>query len=130
MISRIFLLKLCLFVHRALSVVDPEDRELTMSCGAALYHLVLAIRHFGFEYRLEVLPGILANHDKHDEIDGGGGGGGDDLLARVVVGGTSEKRPTNSEEEKLFQAIIKRRTNRSMFQDIDIPDSLLPKLEA
>jgi hypothetical protein len=46
--------------------VDPEDWELTMSSGVALYHLVLAIRHFGFEYKLEVLPPILTNHDKHD----------------------------------------------------------------
>jgi hypothetical protein len=29
---------------RALSVVDPDDRELTMSCGAALSQLRLAIR--------------------------------------------------------------------------------------
>jgi nitroreductase len=116
---------------RALPVVDPEDRELTMSCGAALYHLVLAIRHFGFEYKLEVLPPILANHGKHDEVAGGSGGSGDDdLLARVVVEGTIEKKQSNSEEEKLFQAITKRRTNRFMFQDIDIPDSLLSKLKA
>jgi hypothetical protein len=35
---------------RALPVVDPEDRELTISCGAALSHLLLAIRHFGYDY--------------------------------------------------------------------------------
>jgi nitroreductase len=116
---------------RALPVVDPEDRELTISCGVALYHLVLAIRHFGFEYRLEVLPAILPNHDKHDEVDGSSGGSSDDdLLARVVVEGTNEKRQINSEEEKLFQAVTKRRTNRSKFQDRDIPDLLLAELEA
>ena len=113
---------------RALPVVDPEDRELTMSCGVALYHLVLAIRHFGFEYKLEVLPPMLANHDRHDEV--AGGSGDDNLLARIVVEGINEKKQSNSEDEKLFQAITKRRTNRSMFQDRDIPDLLLSKLEA
>ena len=34
---------------RSLPVVDPDDRELTISCGAALYHIQLAIRHFGYE---------------------------------------------------------------------------------
>jgi hypothetical protein len=75
---------------RALPVVDPEARELTISCGAALYHLIVTIKYFGFEYRLEVLPAILANQDKHDEVDGGRNSSDDDLLARVVVEGMSE----------------------------------------
>ncbi|HZA73546.1 MAG TPA: hypothetical protein VE476_11620, partial [Propionibacteriaceae bacterium] len=33
---------------RALPVVDPEDRALVMSCGAALAHLTVALRHFGY----------------------------------------------------------------------------------
>ena len=44
---------------RALPVVDPEDRALTISCGVALYHVILAIRHFGFEHRLEIRPTTL-----------------------------------------------------------------------
>ena len=32
---------------RALALVDPVDRALTISCGAALSHLLIAIRHFG-----------------------------------------------------------------------------------
>ena len=51
---------------RALPVVDPEDRELTISCGAALYHLLLTIRHFGYEYKLEVLPLIPISQEKVD----------------------------------------------------------------
>jgi hypothetical protein len=116
---------------RALPVVDPEARELTISCGAALYHLIVTIKYFGFEYRLEVLPAILANQDKHDEVDGGrDSSSGDDLLARVIVEGMSENRRTFSDEEKLFQAITKRRTNRFIFQNRDIPALLLSKIEA
>ena len=31
---------------QALPVVDPEDRELTISCGAALFNLRVALRRF------------------------------------------------------------------------------------
>jgi hypothetical protein len=41
---------------RALPIVDPEDRELTISCGAALCQLRLTIRHFGFTDVVELLP--------------------------------------------------------------------------
>jgi hypothetical protein len=36
--------------------VDPEDRALVISCGAALFYLRLAMRHFGHEDVLEILP--------------------------------------------------------------------------
>src|SRR6056297_3363168 len=42
--------------RRALPVVDPQDRELTMSCGAALDHLAVAARYFGPAPVLEPLP--------------------------------------------------------------------------
>lgn len=41
---------------RALPVVDPDDRELIMSCGAALTGLHLAVRHFGFQDELALFP--------------------------------------------------------------------------
>jgi Putative TM nitroreductase len=31
---------------RALPIVDPANRALTISCGAALFHLRIALRHF------------------------------------------------------------------------------------
>lgn len=33
---------------RALPVDDPEDRALVISCGAALFHLRITLRHFGY----------------------------------------------------------------------------------
>src|SRR5829696_7578988 len=41
---------------RRLPVVDPDDRELVMSCGAALYNLRLALRHFANGCDVAVLP--------------------------------------------------------------------------
>lgn len=40
---------------RGLPVVDPDDRELTISCGAALCYLQIALRYFGFRYNVELL---------------------------------------------------------------------------
>src|SRR5690349_13978120 len=55
---------------RALPVVDPTDRELTMSCGAALLNLRIAARHAGFTDLVAPLP------DPDDR----------DLLARLRLG--------------------------------------------
>ena len=41
---------------RALPVVDPEDRELVMSCGCALLNLRVALEHFGYRCLVEILP--------------------------------------------------------------------------
>lgn len=94
---------------RSLPVVDPEDRELTISCGAALYFLRAAIRHFGRRPLVETFPDP----------------GEPDLLARVRLGPT--ERPT-PEEELLFDAILRRRTNRSPFSDRMPPGWLLSAL--
>ncbi len=41
---------------RAMPVVDPEDRELSISCGAVLFNLQLAISYFGYDYETKFLP--------------------------------------------------------------------------
>jgi hypothetical protein len=94
---------------RALPVVDPDDRAMIISCGAALLHLQLAMHHFGYEYRTELLP---------DPLDR-------DLLARVTVSGKTEQK-----EDALFYAITKRRTNRSPFEERQVPGELLSSLKA
>lgn len=40
---------------RRLPVLDPENRELLISCGAALLNLRLALRHFGYREEMEWL---------------------------------------------------------------------------
>lgn len=94
---------------RALPVVDPERRELILSCGAALFHLRAAIRYFGYGCNVERLP------DPEDTT----------LLARVHLG---FKCDTRAEDILLFNAIPKRRTNRQAFLPDPVPDALLATL--
>ena len=97
--------------RRALPVCDPDDRELIMACGAALLNLRIALRHFGYEGRVKILP------EKNEP----------DLFARVNFG--EKRRPTN-EDTKLFQAMPRRRTNRMPFERRELPEKLLSDLKA
>ena len=90
---------------RALPVVDPLDRELTISCGAALDHLVIAARYHGRDLVIKTCP------ETEDS----------DLLARVWLG--SERPPTAS-DHAAFSAIQNRRTTRSKFDNRTLPESL------
>lgn len=94
---------------RGLRTADPDDRELVISCGAALFCLKTAMQHFGYLGGVEILP------DPEDP----------DLLARVHYGYQSDH---NLSETLMFHAITKRRTNRQEFKDDPIPASLLSAL--
>ena len=95
---------------RALPIADPNYRELIISCGAALFNLRIAIRHFGYGDMVDILPDL-------DNLD---------LLARIQLG---SKRIVKLEENFLFRAISKRVTNRQDFDDCQLPDSLVSELE-
>jgi nitroreductase len=95
---------------RALPVIDPDDRELTISCGAALLHLRIALRHFGY-------AGTIATFPDSDDPD---------LLARIRLG---NKRDATIEEHALFDAIGKRRTNRHAFEKREVPETMLIALQ-
>jgi hypothetical protein len=41
---------------RSLPVSDPNNRELTLSCGAALLNLRVALEYFGYANRIELFP--------------------------------------------------------------------------
>lgn len=90
---------------RALPVVDPDDRALVISCGAALLNLRVAAKHFGHQLRCEVLP------DPGDV----------DVLARAEL---VPSEPARYEDKLLFWAISHRHTNRQAFE----PRSLAPEL--
>ncbi len=93
---------------RALPVNDPDDRELTISCGAALGMLCLAARTRGLAPRLTVLPGPDP-----------------DLLAVVEM---SEGAPGAPREEALLAAARRRRTVREPFEDRPLPEGLMAAL--
>ena len=41
---------------RRLRAIDPDGREMLISCGAALFGLRLGIRHLGYQAAVELLP--------------------------------------------------------------------------
>lgn len=95
---------------RVVRSVDPEGREAIISCGAALFTLRLAARHFGF------VPDVhLAGPDAAP-----------DLVGTVRLEGAA--RPTAA-EEALFRAIKLRHTNRDPFADLPVPIGLLARLQ-
>ncbi len=95
---------------RALPVIDHDDRELTISCGAALFHLKAAARHFGYTPECELVPEPESP----------------DLLARVRLG---DRHPPTHEENTLFMAITRRRTNRRPFEKTPVEKVVLASLE-
>lgn len=96
---------------RRLPVVDPDDRELVMSCGAALDHLVLVLEHLGFPPTVELTPG-------GDLSDG-------DLLATVTVPAAGADRGSRLDE---VGAMVRRRTNRNPFHDRPVDSQLVEQM--
>ncbi|MBS4083824.1 MAG: hypothetical protein KGZ73_09760 [Rhizobiales bacterium] len=96
---------------RTLPVSDPDDRELFISCGAALFFLETAARAFGFDVSIRRFP------QQHDP----------DLVAVVEIGKRSTKR---SGRPELFEAITSRRTNRSKFSDNQLSPASESAIEA
>lgn len=91
---------------RQLAHLDPEGRELAISCGAALFNLRLAARHFGYASVVERVP----DPDRPD------------LLARMRLAGAV---PATEEQEALFREIKHRHTNRRPFAEMPVPEGLL-----
>ncbi len=90
---------------RSLPVVDPADRALTISCGAALYHLRLAMNCDHLATLVRVFPDPMEP----------------DLVARILVSGY---HAPSEDDQKLFEAIPLRRTNRKPFADKPVEASI------
>jgi hypothetical protein len=91
---------------RALPVTDPQNRELVMSCGAALLNLRVALRNFGYTAITELCPDPATPY----------------LLATLKIVGQA---PPGRTDHRLFKAIPERRTNRNAFESRAIPRALL-----
>jgi hypothetical protein len=96
---------------RALPVVDPHDRELVLSCGAAIGMLRIALRGFGYAGAVELMP-------KPNDPD---------LLATIGLG---EPHNTTCGEIELRDAIPRRRTARVAFEQRSVPSSVITSLQA
>jgi hypothetical protein len=90
--------------------VDPQGREMLISCGAALFGLRLGVRSLGFVPAVELLP------DRSRP----------DLLAWVRLG---EPKPTQQRERRLLDALPRRHTHRGRFSTEPLPNGLLADLQ-
>jgi nitroreductase len=84
--------------ERRIPQADPDDRELRMACGAALFNLRLALHGHGIRPIVTILPDLARP----------------DLLAVIRHGGRKAATP---EQLRLLRAIPLRRTNRHPFSD-------------
>lgn len=96
---------------RHLPIADPADRELTISCGAALYNFCLAAGHFGFRVDSRHLP------DPEDP----------DLLASVEL--TRGEVGRQVADKAMFQAMVRRHTSRLRLEGGSLPDKLEQRFE-
>ncbi|RZF25680.1 nitroreductase [Paraburkholderia sp. UYCP14C] len=101
--------QICADRMRALPVVDPFDRELLMSCGAALFNLRVALCRLGLAYAITLFP---------SEAD-------PDIVALVRV---SRDGPRNPPLHDLFDALTARVTTRAPFVDEAVTPELQRKL--
>ena len=94
--------------NRHLAATDPGRRDLVISCGAALHHLLVALAAQGLEVQVDRLP---------DPDDSG-------HLATVTV------RPGAGHvaDAALFPAIERRRTDRRRMSHRPVPSELLQVL--
>lgn len=93
---------------RGLSVTDPEGRNLTVSCGAALHHARVAAAAMGWSAAVDLLP------DR----------GAPDLLARLVL---TPSAPSPHAEEVL-DLLVRRCTDRRRFTSWPVPEERLEHL--
>lgn len=93
---------------RQLQVTDPEGRNLAISCGAALHHLVVAAQALGATATVDLCP----SRERED------------LLARVHL---RSGRPSADAREWL-DAIDRRCTDRRRFTSWPVPDTRLARL--
>ena len=105
---------------RALPVLDPMGRELTISCGIVLGYLQITISHFGCQYETELPSSYVM--EKSDNQP----------LAKISIYDENGSNNTcvnllqKEDNDRLFGAIPKRRTSRFgfRFEDRAIPDIL------
>lgn len=89
--------------------VDPDGREMLISCGAALYGLRLAVRSLGYLPEVEILPGPAERRP----------------LARVRLGPVA---PITAGERKMLAAVPHRHTHRGPFEAGPLPAGLFARL--
>ncbi len=96
---------------RRLPATDPDDRELRLSCGAALFNLRVALQAAGVQPRVTSATGQHAG----TRLDGNPG-----PLAEIRRAGPAAP---SARLTRLMDAISARRTNRRPFLEIPVTDA-------
>lgn len=97
-------------VERKLPVADPAARELTISCGAAVFTARVAMRYLGLLPDASVLP--------EPEVP--------NLIARI--GWAGDRKPPGDYERALFAQIPLRRPHRGGFGTDRLPVGMMSRL--
>jgi nitroreductase family protein len=95
---------------RRLPIVDPADRELVMSCGAALKNFTVALNYFGEGFVVTTFP-------EPDRVD---------LLARLEL--VSPPAVAGVHVKDLFAAITRRHTTRRTFDPAPVTEQVFLEL--
>jgi hypothetical protein len=104
-------LLVCADRTRSLPNIDPFDRELIISCGAALLNLRVSFAYFGMPVEITTFP------QSSDP----------DVVARIEFPASG---PVLKDLADLFEAITKRATNRGPFIDEDVPAAIVARLKS
>lgn len=94
---------------RQLHVLDPDARQLHLSCGAALFHARVAAQALG----LDLVVQLMTAPGRQEHLA--------DLLVR-------QGAPASSAQIRLAAAMLHRRTSRDSFDDRVVPAALLERL--
>jgi nitroreductase len=97
-------------LQRRLEVLDPDGRQLHLSCGAALFHARVAARALGLDVTVNLLPD--PTRPTH--------------LADLLL--TRGERATD-EEVGVATAILRRHTYRGAFEARQLPGDLIEELQ-
>jgi len=104
-------LLVCADRTRGLPNIDPYDREVIISCGAALFNLRVALAYFNVPVEIATFPRSLEP----------------DVVARLTFPGSG---PALKDLAQLFDSIGKRATNRGPFVAEDVPDAVVAALKS
>jgi nitroreductase family protein len=104
-------LLICADRTRSLPNIDPFDRELIISCGAALFNLRVALAHFLIPVEITTFPYSAEP----------------DVVARIAF---PDSGPALKELAGLFGAITSRATNRGPYIMEDMPDVVIERLKS
>ncbi len=97
---------------RSLPIADVNNRQLFLSIGCAIEHIVIAAQYYGYSTNVEYKDDLINPN-----------------LAAIITFRKEEKKIQTIESLRYIQAILKRKTNRGKYKKEKILENLLEKIE-